>query len=127
MTSVFRTHSCRGMPLKFGLALALVVGQMSAQAAPNGLVLPEGASTQVPDQPDVVDNGKGNGKGNSNGKGNGKGNEEVILPDPPDKQGPVIVTTDKVKVPKKHRQVKLGKVKPEKFDTKPQQVVKALR
>ena len=109
------------MPLKFGLALALVVGQMSAQAAPNGLVLPEGASTQVPDQPDMVDNGKGNSNGN------GKGNEEVILPDPPDKQGPVIVTTDKVKVPKKHRQVKLGKVKPEKFDTKPQQVVKALR
>lgn len=117
MTSVFRTHSCRGMPLKFGLALALVVGQMSAQAALNRLVLPEGASTQVPDQPDVVDNGKGKGNGN----------EEVILPDPPDKQGPVIVTTDKVKVPKKHRQVKLGKVKPEKFDTKPQQVVKALR
>ena len=118
MTSVFRTHSCRGMPLKFGLALALVVGQMPAQAASNGLVLPKGASTQVPDQlPDVV--------GNGNGKGKGK--EEVILPDPPDKKGPVIVTTDKVKIPKMQRQIKHGKVEPEKFDTKPQQVVKALR
>ena len=120
MTLVFRTHSCRGMPLKFGLALALVVGQMPAQAASNGLVLPKGASTQVPDQlPDVV--------GNGNGKGKGKGKEEVILPDPPDKKGPVIVTTDKVKIPKKQRQIKYGKVEPEKFDTKPQQVIKALR
>ncbi|MDB5777776.1 MAG: hypothetical protein JWP79_2492 [Polaromonas sp.] len=113
MTSVFRTHSCRGLPLKFGLALALVAGQMPAQAAANGLVLPDGASTQVPDQPDAADNGKAK--------------EEVVLPEAADKEGPVIVTTDKVKVPKKQRPIKLGKVKPDEFTTKPQQVVKALR
>lgn len=113
MTSVFQTGSCRGMSLNLGLALALLAGQMSAQAAANGVVLPAGASTQVPDLPEAADNSKVK--------------EAVVLPEPANKEGPVIVTTDKVKTPAKQRQIKLGKVKPEKFSTKPQQVVKALR
>lgn len=110
MTSVFRTESCRGVSLKIGLALALVFSQMFAQAAAN---LPEGASTQVPDQPDAAD------------KSIAK--DEVVLPDAANKEGPVIVSTDKVQTPKKKHEVKRGKVKPDMYPTKPQQVVKALR
>jgi len=101
------------MSLNIGLALALLAGQMSAHAAANGIVLPPGASTQVPDQLDAADKSKVK--------------EEVVLPEAANKVGPVIVTTDKVKIPKKQRPIKLGKVKADKFATKPQQVVKALR
>ena len=110
MTSVFRTASCQGASLKIGLALALLVGQAYAQSAAS---LPAGASLQVPDQPEVTKNGKVK--------------EEVALPDTANKEGPVIVTTDKLKVPKTKRQVKLGKVKPDQYTSKPQQAVKALR
>lgn len=41
--------------------------------------------------------------------------------------GPVIVSTDKAKDPKAKHQVKLGKVKPDQYTSKPQQAVKALR
>lgn len=110
MTSVFRTGSCQGASLKIGLALALLLGQMYANAAVD---LPAGASLQVPDQPEATSNSKVK--------------EEVVLPEAANKEGPVIVTTDKLKVPKTKRQVKLGKAKPDKYPTKPQQVVKALR
>ena len=110
MTSIFRTESCRGVSLKIGLVLALLFSQMFAQAAAN---LPEGASTQVPDQPEVNDKNKAK--------------DEVVLPDAANKEGPVIVTTDKVKNPKTKREIKRGKVKPDKFATKPQQAVSALR
>ena len=110
MTSVFRTASCQGVSLKIGLALALLLGQVYAHAAAN---LPAGASLQVPDQPEATNNGKVK--------------EEVVLPEAANTAGPVIVTTDKLKVPKKQRQVKLGKAKPDKVASKPQQVVKALR
>jgi len=41
--------------------------------------------------------------------------------------GPVVVSTDKAKEPKKHRETKRGPVKPERYPTQPQQVVKTLR
>ena len=116
MTSVFRTNSCREISLKIGLALALalVAGQMSVQAAaPTGPGLPIGPSTQVPDQPDAPD------------KANAK--DEPALPNGANNEGPVIVSDEQGKPPKTKREVKRGKVKPDQFPTSPQQVVKALR
>lgn len=47
-------------------------------------------------------------------------------PDPND-TGPVIVSTDRVKPPSKHRKVSPGPVKPETYPTQPQQEVRTLR
>lgn len=50
-------------------------------------------------------------------------------PNPPDPNdaSPVIVSTDRVKHPHKHRETKRARVEPEKLATKPQQMVKDLR
>lgn len=45
----------------------------------------------------------------------------------PNASDAVIVTTDKVKKPHKHRETKRGLAKPEKFPSLPQQQVKTLR
>ena len=45
----------------------------------------------------------------------------------PNDSGPVIVSTDKGKTPKRHRELKPGPVKPEKYPSKPQQQVRNLR
>jgi hypothetical protein len=52
---------------------------------------------------------------------------EVFGPANPNDSGPVIVSTDKGKTPNKHRDVKRGPVKPEKYPSKPQQQVRNLR
>ena len=47
-------------------------------------------------------------------------------PDPND-TGPVIVSTDRVKPPSKHRKVSPGPVKPETYPTQPQHELRTLR
>lgn len=114
MMSVFRTDSYWGMLRKIGLALTLVAGQISVQAAaPNGPALPEGASTQLPDQLDSPE------------KINAK--DEPALTKGTNSEGPVGNSDALGKPPKTKREVKLGKVKPDQFPTNPQQVVKVLR
>lgn len=48
-------------------------------------------------------------------------------PPNPNDASPVIVSTDRVKHPHKHREVKRVRAEPEKLATKPQQMVKDLR
>lgn len=48
-------------------------------------------------------------------------------PAKPDNPDAVVVSSERVKVPHKHRETKRGQVKPEKFASKPQQMVKSLR
>lgn len=52
-----------------------------------------------------------------------------VEPVPPDSGNsePVIVSTDKNKKPKTHREQKRGLVQPEKYPTKPQQQIRNLR
>ncbi len=45
----------------------------------------------------------------------------------PNDAAPVIVSTDRVRNPHKHREVKRARIEPEKLPTKPQQMVDALR
>ncbi len=52
---------------------------------------------------------------------------EVPGPADPNDSGPVIVSTDKGKPPKRHRELKPGPVKPEKYLSRPQQQVRSLR
>lgn len=50
------------------------------------------------------------------------------VPSPPDNEsGPVIVSTEKGKIPHKHREVKRGQVKPEVQLSKPQKLISTLR
>ncbi|CAM3463413.1 hypothetical protein POHY109586_09220 [Polaromonas hydrogenivorans] len=48
-------------------------------------------------------------------------------PSNPNDASPVIVSTDRVKHPHKHREAKRARAEPEKLATKPQQMVKDLR
>lgn len=55
-------------------------------------------------------------------------NEPPAKPEPnANSNGPVVVTTDKVKEPKKHHEVKHGMVKPERHPSHPQRAVNVLR
>lgn len=45
----------------------------------------------------------------------------------PNDTSPVIVSTDRVKHPHKHREAKRARAEPEKLATKPQQMIKDLR
>ena len=48
-------------------------------------------------------------------------------PPNPNDASPVIVSTDRVKHPHKHRETKRARAEPEKLATKPQQMIKDLR